>query len=66
MGTASTMTALVEALGLALPGTATIPALDARRHAAAEDAGRLARSQLAVNGPTPSRDPHAGGVRQRR
>src|SRR5450432_1586489 len=40
MGTASTMTSLAEALGLALPGTANIPAVDARRMAAAERAGR--------------------------
>ncbi len=31
MGTASTMAAIVEALGLALPDNATIPAVDARR-----------------------------------
>ena len=29
MGTASTMTAIVEALGLALPGSTSIPAMDA-------------------------------------
>jgi dihydroxy-acid dehydratase len=40
MGTASTMTSLAEALGLALPGTANIPAVDSRRMAAAERAGR--------------------------
>lgn len=40
MGTASTMTSLAEALGLALPGTANIPAVDARRMVAAERAGR--------------------------
>src|SRR6266700_332012 len=40
MGTASTMTSLAEALGLALPGTANIPAVDARRMAAAERVGR--------------------------
>ena len=42
MGTASTMTSLVEALGMALPGTASIPALDAARAAAAEETGRRA------------------------
>src|SRR5580700_9393816 len=36
MGTASTMTALSEALGMMLPGTSSIPATDARRVAAAE------------------------------
>jgi dihydroxy-acid dehydratase len=40
MGTASTMAALAEALGLALPGTAAIPAPDARRLRLAEAAGR--------------------------
>ena len=42
MGTASTMSALVEALGLALPGSAAIPAVDARRNAMAEATGRRA------------------------
>jgi L-arabonate dehydrase len=40
MGTASTMTLLAEALGLALPATAAIPAPDSRRLAAAEECGR--------------------------
>lgn len=40
MGTASTMALLAEALGLALPGTAAIPAPDSRRLAAAEQSGR--------------------------
>ncbi len=40
MGTASTMTALAEALGMMLPGTASIPAPDSRRLAAAEETGR--------------------------
>ncbi len=31
MGTASTMACMVEALGLTLPGAATIPAVDARK-----------------------------------
>lgn len=42
MGTASTMSALVEALGMSLPGSAAIPAVDARRYAAAEATGRRA------------------------
>ncbi len=42
MGTASTMTVLSEALGMMLPGTATIPASDTRRLAAAEQSGRRA------------------------
>ncbi len=40
MGTASTMTSLTEALGLMLPGTASVPAPDSRRLAAAEATGR--------------------------
>lgn len=40
MGTASTMASLVEALGIALPGNAAIPAVDSRRHQLAEAAGR--------------------------
>ncbi|MBV9607268.1 MAG: dihydroxy-acid dehydratase [Solirubrobacterales bacterium] len=42
MGTASTMAAIVEALGMSLPGSAAPPAGDARRYAAAEAAGRRA------------------------
>ncbi len=40
MGTASTMTNLSEALGLQLPGSAAIPAVDARRYRSAHMAGR--------------------------
>lgn len=39
MGTASTMTAIVEALGLALPGSITIPAMDAAHPRMATDCG---------------------------
>ncbi|HEY7243545.1 MAG TPA: dihydroxy-acid dehydratase [Xanthobacteraceae bacterium] len=42
MGTASTMACLVEALGLALPGTAAIPAVHADRLRAAEATGMAA------------------------
>jgi dihydroxy-acid dehydratase len=52
MGTASTMTSLVEALGMCLPGTASIPAVDARRRTAAEATGRRA-VELAREGPRP-------------
>jgi dihydroxy-acid dehydratase len=55
MGTASTMTSLVEALGMSLPGTASIPAVDARRAAAAEATGRRAVEMAQVGGPRPSR-----------
>ncbi|NRR32429.1 dihydroxy-acid dehydratase [Oxalobacteraceae bacterium] len=40
MGTASTMASMVEALGIALPENAAIPAVDARRHTLAQMAGR--------------------------
>ena len=39
MGTASTMTAIVEALGLALPGSSSIPAMDAGHPRMATDCG---------------------------
>ena len=51
MGTASTMAALAEALGMMLPGTAAIPAVHADRIRAAEASGvaamQLAKSRLA-------------------
>jgi len=53
MGTASTMTSIVEALGMCLPGTASIPAVDARRAQAAELTGRRA-VEMATDGPRPS------------
>ncbi|WP_374339000.1 L-arabinonate dehydratase [Leeia sp.] len=40
MGTASTMASMVEALGIAMPGNAAIPAVDSRRYALAQLAGR--------------------------
>lgn len=40
MGTASTMASLVEAMGLALPTNAALPAVDARRTALAHHTGR--------------------------
>ena len=42
MGTASTMACIAEALGMALPGSAAIPAPNADRLRAAEQAGRAA------------------------
>jgi dihydroxy-acid dehydratase len=42
MGTASTMTSLAEAMGMTLPGCASIPAPDSRRMAIAELSGRRA------------------------
>src|SRR3954462_12561110 len=40
MGTASTMASMVEALGVAMPGNAAYPAVDARRNVIARMAGR--------------------------
>lgn len=53
MGTASTMACLTEALGLSLPGSAAIPAVDARRHRIAEHAGSRIVSMV-EEGLTPS------------
>ncbi|MFF7656604.1 IlvD/Edd family dehydratase [Streptomyces sp. NPDC007983] len=39
MGTASTMACLVEVMGLSLPGSAAVPAVDADRYALAERSG---------------------------
>ncbi len=40
MGTASTMASMVEAMGLALPTNAAIPAVDSRRYTLAHETGR--------------------------
>jgi dihydroxy-acid dehydratase len=53
MGTASTMAALAEVLGMCLPNTATIPAVDAARLRAAEATGARAAA-LAREGLRPS------------
>ena len=42
MGTASTMGAIVETLGMSLPGGAAVPGADSRRKILAEDSGRTA------------------------
>jgi dihydroxy-acid dehydratase len=42
MGTASTMATLVEGLGMTLPGTAAVPAMDSRRLQVAEECGSRA------------------------
>jgi dihydroxy-acid dehydratase len=54
MGTASTMACLAEALGLALPGSASIPAVHADRLRVAELAGHRAVKLARAGGPTPS------------
>jgi dihydroxy-acid dehydratase len=42
MGTASTMACIAETLGMSLPGTAAIPAVDSQRLVAAEESGKAA------------------------
>src|SRR5438046_182413 len=54
MGTASTMASMAEALGMALPGNAAIPAPDSRRLALAELSGRRAVELARADGPKPS------------
>ncbi len=60
MGTASTMACIAEALGMALPGSAAIPAVLAERLVAAEESGRTAVA-LIGSGRTPRTiiTPHA-------
>jgi dihydroxyacid dehydratase/phosphogluconate dehydratase len=53
MGTASTMAAMLEGLGMALPGSACVPAMDARRLQLAEATGSRAVA-LAHEGLRPS------------
>jgi len=53
MGTASTMAVLVEAMGFSLPGSAMVPAVDARRAQVAERTGARA-VELAREGLRPS------------
>jgi dihydroxy-acid dehydratase len=53
MGTASTMACIAEALGMSLPGTAAIPAVNSARLVAAEESGKTA-VRLAHHPITPS------------
>jgi len=50
---ANTMAMVSETLGLALPGSATMPAVDAARGAQAREAGRVAMEVLKKGGPLP-------------
>ena len=54
MGTASTMASVTEALGMALPGNAAIPAVDSRRLRLAELSGKRAVELARDGGPRPS------------
>lgn len=51
--TANTMAMISETLGLALPGSATMPAVHGARRAMAREAGRVAMRILAGDGPLP-------------
>jgi len=50
---ANTMAMVSETLGLALPGSATMPAVDAARGAQAREAGRVVMELLKKGGPLP-------------
>ena len=54
MGTASTMACIAEALGMALPDSAAIPAVHADRLRMAEATGARAVVMIAAGGPRPS------------
>src|ERR1700760_966395 len=54
MGTASTMACVIEAMGLALPMSATAPATLADRRRIAEASGQCAATMAATGGPRPS------------
>ncbi|MCX7316516.1 MAG: dihydroxy-acid dehydratase, partial [Hyphomicrobiales bacterium] len=54
MGTASTMACVSEALGIAMPGTGSIPATHADRLRAAEASGKRAVEMAKTGGPKPS------------
>lgn len=55
MGTASTMACMIEAMGLALPMSATIPAPHAERIRLAEASGTVAAKMAQAGGPRPSK-----------
>ena len=65
MGTASTMAAIAEALGMTLPGTAAIPAVHADRHPRGRS-HRRARCRACARRLTPDQDHHAEIDRERR
>ena len=54
MGTASTMTAIIEALGMSLPGASSIPAPDANHPRMAAECGRRDRGD-GLGGPDADR-----------
>ena len=64
MGTAATMTAIAEALGMTLPGASSIPAADANHIRMAAES-RPAHRRDGVGGPDADEDPDARRVRER-
>ena len=64
MGTASTMTAIIEALGMSLPGTSSIPAPDANHPRMAAECGRRI-VEMVWEDLTPTPDHHPRGLHQR-
>ncbi len=65
MGTASTMACIVEALGLALPGSAAAPATLADRRRIAEASGKRA-AEIAIAGTPKAQRPHHGRLHSQR
>ncbi|MHB2168736.1 IlvD/Edd family dehydratase [Alsobacter sp. R-9] len=63
MGTASTIGAMAEALGMALPGAASAPAVHADRLRIAEATGRAAAEMAKRHGPRPSEIVTAEAIR---
>ena len=63
MGTASTMACVIEALGLALPMSASAPAVHADRRRIAEASGKRAAEMAASGAPKPSEVITASSVR---
>ncbi|HEX4030760.1 MAG TPA: IlvD/Edd family dehydratase [Terracidiphilus sp.] len=63
MGTASTMACILEAMGLALPLSATAPAVHADRRRIAEASGRRAAQMAVAGAPRPSELITAASVR---
>ncbi|WP_434033822.1 dihydroxy-acid dehydratase [Cupriavidus sp. a3] len=54
MGTASSMAVICEALGVSLPGSSLVPAVDRRRHQLAREVGRRSVRMAADGSPRPS------------
>ena len=64
MFTANTMSSIGEALGMSIPGSASPPAIDDRRHADAYAAG-VAVVEMLRRRHHAAADPHEGGLRER-